>query len=111
MTSIFDGMTGILNDTFGGPVMHTPNGAPAVEIKAVFRRAPIQILQDDESEVLVMAPTLTVPEPVASAIAVDELIQPAGGSIYRVLKSHKSGSPALDAAVVFQLREVSPNGG
>ncbi len=107
MTSVFDGMAGLLNVTFGGPVIHTPEIGPQVTIQAQFRKRPIEVLDRDGVAMLMMHPSLRVPEPVASAIKDGDHIVPASGVIYRVLNRHPSGSPAADAAVIFELREVT----
>ncbi|MEP5730370.1 MAG: hypothetical protein ABJL67_13495 [Sulfitobacter sp.] len=106
MSEIFDGIAGQLNNLFGSPVQHARNGGTAVTIQARFRRTPIEILEEDGNYVLLNSPTLRVPEPVASSIAVGDQITPDNGVIYDVLSRHDSGSPAVDAFVIFKLREA-----
>lgn len=106
MTSLFDGIAGLLNDTLGGPVLHTPKlGAPRI-IKARFRRKPMEVLDLDGMSSLIHEPTLRVPNPVASTIASQDQITPENGDLYEVLNRHESGSPAVDAFVTFKLRKV-----
>lgn len=109
MASLFDGFGSMLADVFGDDVVHTPQGGAPVSIRAVFRRKPIEVLEDDGNAVLIHEPTLRVPEPVASTIQTDDLIQPAGAALYRVLNRHGMGSPDAEGSVIFKLREVSEN--
>lgn len=109
MTSIFDGMAGLLNDVFGGPVVHAPSNGVPVTIHAVFRLKPIEELDSNGNAILLMDPTLSVPEPVASTISVGDEVTPESGVTYRILNRHQTGSPAQDARVIFELRKVSEN--
>lgn len=106
MTTLFNGLAGILNDVFGGPVSHRPQGGAAVAIQAVFREEPISVQDEDGAEVLIVAPTLQVQKPVAETITRKDLIVPGNGKSYRVMNRHPNGSPAADAFVVFELEEA-----
>lgn len=106
MTSLFDGVSSMLAATFGGRVMHAPAQGVPVEIEAIFRREQVEMLAEDGTVSLDMAPMLHVAEPVASTIATGDLVTPEGGVAHRVKNRHPSGSPAVDAFVIFQLQEV-----
>lgn len=102
--SIFDGLSGLLADTFGGPVEHFVSGSSTpVLITGVFRNRPIAVPDDEGREVLVEVPMLKVRQPVAATIARGDRIVPANGKTYRVVTDHDSGSPAEDAFVNFAL--------
>jgi hypothetical protein len=106
MPSLFDGLGVLLADVFGDDVTHTPEGGAPTVITAVFRRKPVEILQQDGTAVLMMDPTLRVPEPVASTIKTGDLIQPSGAPLYSVLNRTTVGSPDAEGSVIFELREV-----
>ncbi|WP_243612933.1 head-tail joining protein [Shimia aestuarii] len=107
MTSVFDGMAGALNATFGALVQHTPSGGEAVEIRAIFREQPIEVPDEDGRNILTVAPVLRVQRPVADGVSRDDVIEPGDGESYRVLNALTSGSPAADAFVLFQLERIS----
>lgn len=103
--SVFDGMTGVLNQVFGAPVLLWPRSGGQKTIQAVFRREPIEVAQEGGRSVLIAAPTLKVPEPVASTIRRDDMIE-VGGVRYVVLNKMPNASPAADRFVMFELEEV-----
>jgi hypothetical protein len=107
MSTLFDGMAGILNDALGALVTHTPSGGAARSIRAVFRREPTSTSDDDGREILVMAPTLRVQISDATAIARGDAIDIADGAQYIVLNRQPTRSPAADAFVIFELEETS----
>lgn len=109
MTAIFDGMAGLLNDTFGGPVTHTPQGGAAVDIQGVFREDPVTIFDEDDREVLVEVPTLRVLWDVAETISAGDSLTPGNGVSYLIGARHRaSASPASDAFVLFELEDADP---
>lgn len=103
--SVFDGMTGILNQVFGATVLLCPKSGGQQIIRAVFRREPVEVDQDRGRSVLIAAPTLKVPEPVASTICRDDMIE-VDGLRYVVLNKMPNASPAADRFVMFELEEV-----
>jgi hypothetical protein len=106
MTAVFDGMAGVFNTVFGAPVLHTASGASAVEVQAIFREEPVEVLDDQGHTVLTIGPTLAVQKPTDQTIQFDDLINPGNGKLYRVENSIGNGSPASDAFVIFDLGEV-----
>lgn len=102
MTSLFDGLSGLLNDVFGGPVTWLPRSGREVTIQAIFREEPVTVAGDDGRNVLIVAPTLSVPQDGAVDMARGDRVE-VGGRDYRILNRIASASPASDRFVVFQL--------
>lgn len=107
MTSVFDGMAGLLNDVFGGPVMHRPRGGVPQSRHWVFREPPVEVMDDDGHAVLDIIPILRVPGSDAASVSIGDQVEPGNGKTYRVINRQPSGSPAADAAVIFGLELVS----
>jgi len=107
MSAIFDGMATVLNDVFGAVVTWTPSGGEAVEITGRFRAEPVRVADEDGREFLMTAPSLRVTRPAADDLAEGDEIAPGNGKTYRILNSHPSGSPAVDAFVIFELEQVT----
>lgn len=108
MTSVFDGITGVLNDVFGAPVQHTPAGGSARTIQAVLRREPFDIQDQDGNDLRVIGSTLKVRKADAVGIARGDQIQSVDGT-FVVLASTPDGSPASDAFVIFDLEQETSN--
>ncbi|NVK57322.1 MAG: hypothetical protein HWE26_17095 [Alteromonadaceae bacterium] len=106
MTSLFDGMAGLLIDVFGGPVTYTPEGGTPRDIISVFRREPTEATDSEGHDVLVMAPTWTVTHALAPEVKRGDRILPADGITYEIQNVWPSGSPAVDARVICELYEV-----
>lgn len=109
MTAIFDGLSGVLNSTFGAPVIHTPQGGVAVTIRAVFRAGPIEVATEDGGSVLITAPSLRVRLTDAPNIARGDTVAPsiAPGETFRVLNTWPSRSPAVDRFVLCELEKIA----
>ncbi len=103
--SLFDGMTGLLNDVFGGPVLYLPISGRERTIRAIFREVPVTIAGEDGRDVLIVAPTLSVPQDAADLMQRKDRVE-VGGAIYWVLNRIPSASPAGDRFVTFQLEAV-----
>lgn len=112
MTSVFDGMAGVLNSVFGAPVTIKPVSGGILEVPAVFRAEPIEVAGTDGHAVLISAPTLRVKRDVLPDIGHGDLVIPsvasASGKTFRVLNRIATGSPASDAFLVCELEEVFP---
>ena len=104
MTSVFDGMTGILADVFGAPVIWHPANGPAVEIQSIFRESPIEVDGADGQIVRIEAPTWRVARDLAQAVARGDQITVPDGRIFRVMVVHNTGSPARDAFFICELQ-------
>ena len=104
---LFDGMAGVLNEVFGAPVLLLPRSGSQTSIQAVLRHDPIEVTQDDGRSVLISAPTLRVPEPLAADINRDDHVV-FEGVTYMILNKLRSASPASDRFVLFELEECLP---
>lgn len=107
MTSVFDGLAGVLNQVFGAPVQWVSADLGAIEVQAVFREDPVRIADEDGSEFLLKQPSLRVQRPMADQIMDGDTINPGNGKSYRVGAGHPTGSPALDSFIVFELEDLS----
>lgn len=107
MTSLFDGMSGILSGMFGAPVAVQPvTGAPYT-VQGVFRLTPIEVATEEGFAVLERRPTLQVQRDLAR-FARGDLVTPsiAGGAQYRVANAAPNVSPAADGFVLYELELV-----
>lgn len=105
MTSLFEGMAGLLNDMFGGPVLHLPQSGGQVMIQAVFREEPVTISDADGRDVLIVAPTLRVPQDIADGMARKDRVE-VDGRAYVILNRIPTASPASDRFIMFQLEAI-----
>jgi len=106
MTSVFDGVAGVLNSVFGAPVVYLPAGGDASEIQSVFRNEPVEIEEEDGSVVMLSA-SWRVPADLAVGVARGDRIQPGNGKTYKILSRIPQGSPAPDGFVLFELEDVT----
>lgn len=107
MTSLFDGVAGILNDTFGASVRFAPQSGAIQDVHSVFRRGPIEVEGEDGTAVLIEAPTWRVPKGSLSPMPQrGDQITPSDGRIYAIVNEHSTGSPASDAFVIYVLERV-----
>lgn len=107
MTSIFDGVSGILNDTLGAPVRYAPRMGEILNVHSVFRRTPIEVEGEDGTAVLIEAPTWRVRKGTLDPMpARGDQITPSDGNTYAVISEHQTGSPAADAFVIYALERV-----
>jgi hypothetical protein len=105
MTSAFDGMTGVLNEVFGSPVVLTRQGDGPVTVTAVFREMPVEDDVADGRSVVTMMPTLRLRK-TDGDLAKGDLVAPGNGKTYVVLRPIQTASPASDAFVFYPLEEV-----
>lgn len=108
MSSLFDGVAGLLSDVFGGPVIYRPKGGDERAIQSVFRKAPLEAIDSDGHPVLIVAPTWRVRRDLAPEVTRGDRIVPGDGVIYEIQNTHVSGSPASDAFILCELFEVDP---
>lgn len=110
MTSIFDGMAGVLNGVFGAPVVYNPKVGAEQTVQAVFRAEPIEVAGTDGHAVVIMAPTLRVQRNLLPDIGRGDLVTPsvasAQGKTFRVLNRLATASPSPDGFLVCELEEV-----
>lgn len=108
MTTIFDGLSSTLNSVLGAPVTIIPAGAaPSYVLHAIFRLEPFEDLREDGSALMRHLPTLSVPRDRLGDLAKGDRVQTGSGLIYELGAQQINGSPASDAFVTFNLREVS----
>lgn len=106
--SIFDGLAGALNDTFGAPVLLSPEASPDITVTAVFRTGPVEVFGEDGRPILIEMPTLQIPDDLADPVVKGMVVMPsaAPGRSFRVLSRHRKRSPAADAFVICALEEI-----
>lgn len=107
MASIFDGLAGVLNATLGAPVTYLPMGGAELTVQSVFREEPITVTGDNGQDVLIEAPSWRVPKSVLTNVRRGDRIRVADGRIFRILNSIGTGSPAVDAFVLYELEPVT----
>lgn len=107
--SVFDGLTGVLNATFGAPVTVTPKVGSPVQIVAQFRENAREVMTDAGVPVWVDTPTLQVARAadgsLPAAIVKGSLVEPSirPGEAWRIRDIYRDRSPALDAYAVCAL--------
>ncbi len=102
MTRIFDGMAGILSDTFGDPVIFLPKAGSAGPIMSIFREAPIEVDGADGQIVRTDAPTWRVRRDLAPEVRRGDRITVPDGRSFEVMVVHPTGSPAADAFLICE---------
>ncbi|SOC13758.1 hypothetical protein SAMN05877809_10710 [Rhodobacter sp. JA431] len=107
MSSIFDGVAGMLGDVFGAPVTYQPKSGAAVVVQSIFREEPITITGEQGQDVLIEAPSWRVPRDLLSGVKRGDQIALADGRVFQVLAQIGTGSPASDAFVLYELEPVS----
>lgn len=106
MSALFDGMATVLTDVFGADVTYIPAVGSERVVKSVFRKEPVEAEGPDGHQVLVTAPSWTVPLHLVSEVARGDRIRVSDGTLYEVQNVWPSGSPAEDARVICELFEV-----
>ncbi|WP_226628419.1 hypothetical protein [Alloyangia pacifica] len=107
MTSVFAGMTGILDAVLGDSVTVQPKGGAERAEQAVFREGPVLVLGRDGQEVTTVLPTLSGDRLKLQDLMRGSTVKPGNGKTYRVLSSMPSGSPADDARLTLKLEMIS----
>lgn len=106
MTSVFAGLTGVLNRVFGASVTYRPPAGAEVPIVSVFREEMVDYLQADGGAVLGLRPVWRVPTSKTAGIVRGGLCLPGNGKTYRVINQIPNGEPDADRFVIFGLEEV-----
>jgi hypothetical protein len=109
MTDIFDGMAGMMNDTFGADVIYTSKASgDSRTVRASLRDGPLEVSGGDGVPIVILAPTLHVPRNILPDIRKGDRIAPVEGDAlgYIVVNRIPNGSPASDAMIVCELEEV-----
>lgn len=107
MTSLFDGMTGVLNDVFGAPVVHVPAAGGSNNLTGIFREDPIEVDTGEGDPITIVDPTLRLRATDAAGVAVGDQVTPEGKAAHKVASKVTGGSPASDGFVIFQLELVT----
>jgi len=109
MTSIFDGMAGAMNDTFGAPVIYTPVSGSVQTVQATLRTGPTEVAGDDGHPILILSPTLQVPKTILPDIRRGDRVALGADpdKIYKIINRLPNGSPAADAMLICELEDVS----
>ncbi|MBU2936985.1 MULTISPECIES: head-tail joining protein [Pacificibacter] len=105
MTSVFDGMAGVMNAAFGAPVLYQPVEGEPSTVQASLREGPIEVAGGDGHPILIMNPTLQVPKTVLPNIARGDRVSSVANpsDVYFVINRLPNGSPASDAMIVCEL--------
>ena len=106
MPGIFDGMTGILSDVFGDPVIYLPQGGVSRPIMSMFRESPIDVDGADGRIVRIDAPTWRVRRDLAAELRRGDWITVPDGRTFAVMVVHQTGSPATDAFRICECQIV-----
>jgi hypothetical protein len=104
MTTIFDGMAGALNATFGAPVTIKPGGGEAVSIHAVVREERVELADGEGEAVLGVQPILMAMAADVTALVEGDLVEQ-GSRQWRVRYRVPGESPAGDRFETFVLRK------
>lgn len=103
MTSLFDGLAGLLNDVFGDPVIWTPSGGAPVTIRAVFRQQPVEVASDQGGTVLISDAVLRVQKTAGSGMVAGDIVTLSDGRSFRIESRIPGESPASDGFLIFTL--------
>ena len=103
MTSVFDGMAGVLNQVFGAPVTIIDRAGVSSAIQAVFREVPLDMSTADGRSVLDIMPTLRVLRSDVPRLAKGYQVRVADGRKFKVLRAVQTISPASDAFVLYEM--------
>lgn len=108
MSGLFDGLTGVLSDVFGAPIIWTPPGGTAETVQSIFRRVPVEVEGPSGEPVLAMQPIWRVRTGAMSrAPKSGDQIQPGDGRTYRITAVQEGGSPAGDRFLTCELELVT----
>ena len=108
MSGIFDGMAGLLNDLFGGPVSYLPRAGAPRQIQSIFRARPVVYTDAEGHEILAVGSTWRVPRAEVPELDRGDRITLDDGRVYSILNWAPTGSPAADGFLICELREVAP---
>lgn len=106
MSSIFNGMAGILSDVLGAEVQYFRAAEPGRAVQSMFRESGAEAFDQDGHPVLVVAPTWRVGRDLVPQIARGDRIEPGNGRTYKILNYDLSASPADDAFLICELERV-----
>lgn len=103
MTSLFDGLSGIVAGIFGDLIEYAPRVGMVRPVASIFRENPIEIIGQDGQTLLIDAPTWRVARNLVPELGRGDVIRVPDGRFFEVQAVHPGGSPALDASVIAEL--------
>lgn len=106
MTTLFNGLSGILAGVFGATITYAPRAGLVRDIQSVFRETPIEITGADGNEVLIDAPTWRVERHLAPEVGRGDIIRVPDGRQFKVETTHTTGGPAADGFILCELHEA-----
>jgi hypothetical protein len=103
--SLFDGITGVLNATFGAPVTITPPAGEPWAGRGMFRDSPVDHIAALGRPYGTNIFTLQIQRPLPEAAVVGAKVEPSirPGESFRVLGIYRDRSPAADAFAILEL--------
>lgn len=105
MTSVFDGMAGVLNGVFGAPVTIHPGGGGGVEIRGVIRDREVEVPDGDGQVVLGTFTTLKAQVGDVTGLVRGNAVSQ-GARSWTVDYRLPSESPAADRFETFVLKDA-----
>lgn len=103
MTTIFEGLSTLVNDVFGAEVVHIGQDSVRSKITARIRTMPHEVEDDNGGSVLAETPMMTCPKDTARPINTGDTVINAAGVRYEIIAPHATSNPSTDATVVFVL--------
>lgn len=107
MTRLFDGVTGLLTETFGASVTWLPKDGASLVVRSIFRRVPVEVESAEGEAVLGMTPIWRVRRGDLPRLPQrGDRIQTGDGNTYRITAAQEGGSPAGDRFVTCDLEAL-----
>lgn len=106
MSSLFDGISGLINDVFGSPMTYTTHWGASSEVRAILRHQPVDLVDDQGLRVRDLGPTLRARRCDLPDLRRGDRITLPDGRAYEVAAVWPSGSPAADGFFVADLTEL-----
>lgn len=107
MTSIFNGMAGVINTVLGAPVTYAPPAGDPVSLHSIFRETPIEVATEEGGSVLTSGPSWQVRRDLISGVpAKGAVLTTADGRQWKILNYLISRSVAVDAFYLCELERV-----
>lgn len=98
-------MAGVLNATFGAPVVIYPGGGPGISIIGVIRDQDVEVADEEGQPVVATMTTLRAQKADVAALGADDQVD-GGGKSYRVRYRIPARSPADDRFETYVLEVI-----
>lgn len=108
MPALFDGMAGLSAGVFGDPITYIHRFGAISRVQSIFRETPVEAQDQDGRPVYLVSPTWRVSRVLVPDVARGDQIIAPNGQKFEVKNVWPSGSPAVDATVVCELKKVDP---